>query len=225
MGARLSVDVRPVRSQDEPRSIGLIAMAYLEANNPKNHPQGVFTAHLGLISFNIYLGSYENAVIVLYKEIAEGRETPDSLVYPLVFMMRHSLELAYKWTLLGLSSFLNEPYNPGKDLHSLRESHKTLKAFFNEACKRLRVKIEEFDDRYRDAERILEFFDGLDPKGFAFRYPTDKKRRHSSFMRGKQINLLDLKNRFDSAMVLVRHTLDVIGQHIPSEEAWHKKMW
>src|SRR4051812_17957917 len=57
------------------------------------------TAHIGLYqSFGSYLGSYEHFIKGLFARLEAGKEPPDMIAPPLLFLMRHAMELGYKYT-------------------------------------------------------------------------------------------------------------------------------
>jgi hypothetical protein len=139
--------------------------------------------------------------------------------------MRHALELGYKWTLLGLASYLKKPCKTGEFRHSLSKLHIRLGDDVRDLCQRLGIEIPDFNRRYVEAESVLKVFEQLDKEEFAFRYPTDRNRRKMAFAAGQTINLVDIKNDYDNAMVLLRHTLNIVGEHIDPDDEWHRKVW
>ena len=71
-----------------------------------------FVAHVGQRqSFASYLNSYEQAVKRLFDDIVSGKESVDLIAPPLLFLMRHSLELGYKFTLWELHQINEDAYN------------------------------------------------------------------------------------------------------------------
>ncbi|MCI0627227.1 MAG: hypothetical protein L0387_37200 [Acidobacteria bacterium] len=203
---------------------------FQHSNNPKGFPEGVFAARVGWYqSFGHYLFSYEKAVELLYQKVASGEETPDSIVAPLVFLMRHSLELGYKYTLVELH-YLNEvPYDSKKfGHHSLRSLHAALKEWFGKVAAKWSLSesmLEDFARRYDKTQAGMEEFDQLDSSSFRFRYPIDKKTGNLVFSGGETVNLLSLKQLYDDAMILLRHTADVLSPAREMLEEFHQEMW
>jgi hypothetical protein len=69
-------------------------------NNPRHLHEGHFIAFLGNYpKFSTYVAFYENAVETLFKQVSQGNETADMVGLPLLFLMRHTLELGYKYSL------------------------------------------------------------------------------------------------------------------------------
>jgi len=200
------------------------------SNNPKGFPEGVFVARVGWFrGFADYLVSYERAVEILYEKVATGEETPDSIVVPLVFLMRHSLELGYKYTLVELH-YLNEvPYDSKKfGHHSLKGFHSALKESFEKVAAKWFLSesmLEDFARHYHKTRAGMEEFDQLDSSSFRFRYPIDKKTGNLVFSGNETVNLLSLKQLYDDAMVLLRHTADVLSPAREMLEEFHQEMW
>src|SRR5258706_12144392 len=90
-------------------------------SKPKLLPEGYFTAHIGCnSSWSDYGGDYQWAVEILWTEVREGRATPDKAALPLLFLVRHALELGYKWNLAEFYSALERGnVNPVHDLAGL----------------------------------------------------------------------------------------------------------
>ena len=200
------------------------------SNNPKGFPESAFEARVGWFrDFGHYLFSYERAVELLYQKVASGEQTADSIVAPLVFLMRHSLELGYKYTLVELH-FLNEvPYDSKKfGHHSLRDLHSALKEWFERVAAKWSLSesmLEDFARHYGKTQTGMEEFDQLDSSSFRFRYPIDKKTGNLVFSSDDTVNLFNLKQLYDEAMVLLRHTADVLGPAREMLEEFRQEMW
>ena len=183
-------------------------------NNPRNLHEGHFTAHVGLyLKFNVYTSFYQDAVDKLYRDVSEGNETADSIAMPLLFLMRQTMELGYKYTIMEICRLNGTIYNPKTDLHFLKKLHSRLKKEFNMLWQNGGVndnKKAAFDEYYELTEIAMIWFDEIDPSGENFRYPQ------SSFAPDKKVNLLDVKNKFDEAMTLLNYTVDVITDGMQS---------
>lgn len=56
-----------------------------------------FTAYVGRVFSEMgLLGEYENAVNIIIKYLKTKKERIDIVAHPVLYMMRHSLELGYK---------------------------------------------------------------------------------------------------------------------------------
>jgi hypothetical protein len=181
-------------------------------NNPRNLHEGHFMAHVGLYSkFNVFMSFYEDAVNKLYREVSEGNETADSIAMPLLFLMRHTMELGYKYTIAEICEMNGTKYNPTDDRHYFYKLHPRLKEEFYKLWQNGGVsddKKRSFDEYYEITEAAMLWFDKIDPNGVNFRYP--------GFAHDKKVNLLEVKNKFDEAMTLLTVTVDVITDGMQS---------
>ena len=181
-------------------------------NNPRNLHEGHFTAHVGLYpKFNVFMSFYEDAVNKLYREVSEGKETADSIAMPLLFLMRHTMELGYKYTIAEICEMNGTKYNPTDDGHYFYKLHLRLKEEFYKLWQNRGVSDDKkrgFDEYYGITEAATLWFDRIDRKGVNFRYP--------GFARDEKVNLLEVKNRFYEALTLLTVTVDVITDGMQS---------
>ncbi len=150
---------------------------------------------------------YQDAVNKLFREVSEGNETADRISMPLLFMMRHAMELGYKYTITKICEFNGTKYNPRKDRHDFLELHKRLKKEFYTLWQNGGVsdaKKDGFDEYYDITEAAMIWFNENDPFGENFRYPQQGSAHD------KKVNLLEVKDKFDEAMTLLTVTVDVI---------------
>jgi hypothetical protein len=202
-------------------------MSYNE-NNPNQLPEGFFVAHLSFYnSFANYLNSYERAVEIIFEKVASRTETPDVVVMPLFFLMRHSLELGYKDTISELH-YLNEMHYDSEKFktHSLKFLHAELKEQFNKVAEKWSLSdemLQDFTEHFVRTQVGMEQFDNLDGTSFRFRYPIDK-RGNPVFSGEETLNLLQLKQLYDDSMVLLRHTADVLGPAYEMLDEYRKNM-
>jgi len=102
-------------------------------NNPLGLRPGLFVLNLGFFrSFTTYLFSYEQAVELLYSEVASGRRTADAVGPPLVFLMRQSVELGYKFTVFELYRLNPEDYAPDAFNQSVKRFSHSLSKWHTE---------------------------------------------------------------------------------------------
>jgi hypothetical protein len=185
-------------------------------NNPCNLHDGHFTAHIGLYpKFSTFIASYTDSIERLYKLVSEGNETADSVGIPLLFLMRHTLELGYKFSLVYLCEHNSTVFNPedrkNGERHSLMLLHKRLGMEYSQALKKGIVPGTDhgFDDLYAFTEKGMRLFEELDERSTKLRFP--KIDESPAFGREKKVNLLDAKNAFDDAMTLLTTMADVIA--------------
>jgi hypothetical protein len=135
---------------------------------------------------------------------------------PLLFLMRHTIELGYKFSLFHLcqlngSSF--EPEGKNGEGHSFAKLHQRLRLEYAKALADGHVADKDhevIDEYFSKTEKGMKLFDALDQKSTKFRYPIDKQ--NPVFPEDKEINILEMKNACDEAMELLGTVIDVIAR-------------
>jgi hypothetical protein len=152
----------------------------------------------------------------LYREVSENNETADAIGIPLLFLMRHALELGYKFSLFHLCKLNGTSFTPealGCEGHSFEKLHKRLRLEYSKACADGHVPEKDHDvieEYFASTEKAIQLFDSLDKKSTKFRYPIDKQM--PVFPEGTEINILEMKNACDEAMGLLGTVIDVIAR-------------
>src|SRR5882757_1425228 len=97
-------------------------------NNPRRMPEERFKAFISNYpKFGTFVHFYQNAVEVLYAKVSKENETPDVIAFPLLFLMRHTLELGYKYSLAHLCALNSTNFDPqNAEKHSLVKLHERL---------------------------------------------------------------------------------------------------
>ena len=168
-------------------------------------------------SFASYLGAYEHAVRQLFDSVVSGREPAELIAPPLLFLMRHSMELGYKFTLWELHEMIGEPYDfqRFKD-HRLGELHQALREAHRKAVAKYDLPeshVENFEEYCEKTEAGMKRFSKLDFNSMSFRYPVNNQGS-PSLPREETVDLVALKQVFDDAMVLLCHTADVLTEYV-----------
>jgi hypothetical protein len=185
-------------------------------NNPKHLHDGHFTAWVGNYpKFSTYVAFYQDAVEILFKRVSMGNETADSVAFPLLFLMRHTLELGYKYSLFHLCALNSTIFDPKNvEGHSLVKLHKRLGTEYHLAVGNGSLPEsdkESFDRYYALTASSMKRFEELDASSTKTRFPNSDES--PNFVPGTTVNLLELKNEFDDAMILLTTMADVIDQY------------
>lgn len=192
-------------------------------NNPHNLRPGLFVLNLCFFrNFSSYLFSYEQGVELLYSEVASGKQTAEAVGPPLVFLMRQSLELGYKVTVFEIYRLNESDYGPApfkdslkKFSHSMIKWHTELRDAFEKIAESRSLSQDMRDDflsHYEKTRLGMEVFERLDIGSDSFRFATDRHGR-LIWSYDDKVDLLALKNLFDEAMILLRHTIDVLDTY------------
>lgn len=87
--------------------------------------------------------------------------------------------------------------------------------------------INEFNHYYNEIEALINRFDIIDKGSFSLRYPVDKKN-NLVFKYDDKVNILDIKDVFDKAMILLYYTSSVFSKYTDYlsmiEDAYNEEM-
>ena len=181
-----------------------------------------FEASLGnYMNFGSYLNSYEEAFNALINTVNESGHHVDYLAYPILFTARHALELGFKANIRYFARYSEKTDHVNSGSHALAGLFDAFKLHVRETIKNLKDKheivveegdIKEYENYCKTLDGLVDRFETLDRGSFSFRYPVDKKN-NKVFEAGDKVNILDVKELFDSAMVLLYHTSDVFSKY------------
>ena len=140
------------------------------------------------------------------------RGEADSLVYPLVFLWRHYIELRLKELLRGLN-YIEEQSREFPIKHRLIPMWKLFRTRAVKIDPNFTTR-QEFDNM----EVLIKEFDEQDPNSMVFRYPIDKQGNNSH-----QLRHLDLEN-FHTVMLGIANFLEGAKALISNYEGVIDKM-
>lgn len=114
---------------------------------------------------HLYAYGYRRAAEVLVHHVSTNHTSLDVLVYPVVFLYRHHIELALKLIIRDARILLNE-LSPQKPGHRLPELWATAKALIS--------RVESCDPVGLDGvDAAIAQIDSVDLRSTVFRYPED----------------------------------------------------
>ncbi len=113
------------------------------------------------------IGFKDAADMVVKQTITNNTGQQDSVVYPIMFLYRHYLEIAIK-------NLIRKARSLGDTSEPLENDHK-LKKLWEICSQQIKKNISsDFEKEHTDIARLIEQFCEVDPFSTAFRYPTDK---------------------------------------------------
>lgn len=145
-----------------------------------------------------YVEGFVQGADALYKALQADRAGQDLLIYPLVFNLRHALELALKQVILCARILLDEEDRTFPHGHDLVR----LWSIATPLLKRIWPD-DGTEPGYEITERTIEAFRSLDPTGESFRYPV---RMNQSASLDPDLRQIDLDQMYGDAKV----TLDLL---------------
>ena len=185
-------------------------MVSQSANNPLFGPdldwENNAFIHLTSDEWWPYISGYAKAAEILSDHVQSGSRDRDTLIYPIVFLSRHYLELLMKRTLLDAQDLLRRDRNlPGH--HDLARLWRDLRPLILTLYR---------TDPPADLARldsVVTSLTELDRCSFAFRYPVDKRGAMSLPNELTLVNIRRFSDTFREAVAL----LDVIQSGIAAQ--------
>lgn len=117
---------------------------------------------------HLYAAGFREGAEALLDVIKSTEHSQDLLVYPIVYSLRHSVELLLKQVIRAGRRLIDEPgdFPDGHRLNNLWET-----------CRPILKRIWPTDPAYATVETTVLSLCELDPEGEAFRYPVGTKKR------------------------------------------------
>jgi len=117
--------------------------------------------------FAIYSKGYKDAADRLVEYTQKDKTSLNFLVFPILFLYRHYLELALKEIIIAANRYLEE-HNSIKS-HNLIQLWERVKGLISDA------NLDISSDDVNTVENQIFQFDNLDKSSMTFRYPVDKQ--------------------------------------------------
>lgn len=186
--ARTGFGRSPVRSY--PSSVA-------SASFPWQPDEGSDIATIACLNFasdlHLYHAGFRDGAEALLETLERQQHGQDLLVYPLVYCLRHAVELGLKMVIRGARQLLDEPgdFPDGHYLHNL----------WNTARPLLEQIWKDDRDAYERVARVVESLRLVDPEGEGFRYPVTTRKKATAGLRVPTIDPtlrhLDLRKLYD----------------------------
>jgi hypothetical protein len=169
-------------------------------------------ARVGFSYFDMNLvGQYENAINILINNIIEEKNRVDLIAHPLLYLMRHSIELSLKENIRYLNKYSHLGLGKIKT-HSIDDLFKELERHYNKIANKLKFK-DELEEQYEIyAKDLRELIDKLGADWSSFRYVNSTKG-NKVFSHTEILNVYDLKKKFDTSSVFLTHLTNVISPY------------
>ncbi len=154
--------------------------------------------HFARDPWDLYAVGYRDAANILAKHITETENHLDTVLYPMLFLYRHYVELRCKWIIIYGSEYLGEPKLP-ETIHP-----------FHELWTEARGVICRVWDQPGTSESLVQLdeviaeLSFIDPRSTSTRYPVEKDMKTRSIASLKWLNPGVIK----SVMVEVASDLD-----------------
>lgn len=128
---------------------------------------------------------YDRSIIDILYVIRDKRITVNDVYLPLLFLLRHSLELKLKMDIAELRAKIPDTdYQRAQETHSVKELYGILEDLIDIAIKPLADPMFKgvCVEACRAAESYKDLVDRLDRNSLSFRFPKDRKGNDSNFI-------------------------------------------
>jgi hypothetical protein len=154
----------------------------------------------------LYIVGYKEAGDSLVNSVGDRRGTADSLIFPIVFLYRHYIELRLK-------SLLHDGHRLFDKEHKQRSEHQLSKLW----PKVRNIFVEIWPDGNKDDlaafDSLINQFEQVDPRSTTFRYPKDFDGKNSLKMDSPRVNLRNLKEVVGAMAIILDGAAEAISEY------------
>jgi hypothetical protein len=157
--------------------------------------------------FGSYASGYKLGAIKLLDHALEEPRQRDFLVYPIVFLIRHHIELRLKELIQGLNYCQQQTkdFPTGHNIVNLWNDFKIKYEAVGESIA---------DDSFKAMDNLINELGNTDPISMSFRYPVD--REGNKIQKLETVNLAELRETFirvsymfDGISMQIAHYVDI----------------
>jgi hypothetical protein len=159
--------------------------------------------------FGNYADSYQTGALNLIDMALNDKMLRDYHIYPVVFLIRHYLELRMKELIQGLNYCLNQNREFPKH-HDIQNLWGEFKKVYTE------IGENPNDTTFQTVDELIKEMSFFDPISMAFRYPVDKKGEKTQKL--EYINLTNLKETFIRVSFVLDGVADLIANNVDTTE-------
>lgn len=183
-------------------------------------------SHVGIHSGSnvVYAMQYKEAFNTLY----HSDKPVDTIALPMMFLMRHYLELILKYNIKYFNKFSDTNFLIGSlnSVHSLEKLADGFKQHWNSVVKKHEIDVD--DAQYiSDFENLINFLHSLDEFSMSFRY-SHNKNDDKNFEHSETLNIKEVKDSLEKVIPLLDYSINVFyeqkGQYIEMEEQMMKDL-
>lgn len=180
------------------------------------HEKYQFVAYIGhTFSEMQILVEYKSAINILIKDLRTTKTRVDVVTHPLLYMMRHSIELGYKNNFKYFESYNGR--QTSKRLfrsHDLQELHIEFKTHFELANSALYFDndlVIEFNSYYDETTKLINQLGSTEASSFRYIKNTKEQR---IFQAAETKDIGEIKKLYDKAITMLIHTSDLVSSYI-----------
>lgn len=176
-----------------------------------NRDKDRFIAYIGYSDSDMSLvGQYENAIDILINQIIEEKFRVDVVAHPLLYLIRHSIELALKENIKYLNKYSQIGIKRDFKTHKLSDLFSVFEKHYDKIATEQNFKTELSLDYKKYTKELQKLIDFLGEDQSSFRY-TFTQKDNKIFNHTDKINIIELKNQYDNSIKFLTYTADVIS--------------
>jgi len=162
-------------------------------------------SHIGMSSNNnfVYAMQYYASFEILYDSTAPV----DTIALPLLYSMRHYLELILKYNIEYFHEFSGSKSMVGKPVHTLSSLANAFKEHWLLAKQKFNIKIDD-TNLLSSLSKLIDKLSEVDSYVVSFRY-SHNNNKNKNFSWLDTINIYELKILLDDVRLLLNHSIDV----------------
>lgn len=175
----------------------------------KGIPEEISWLNKSFQGFGNYADCYQTGALNLIDMALSDKMLRDYHIYPIVFLIRHYLELRLKELNQGLNYCLkqNREFPKHHNIQNLWGEFKKSYSKIGENPK---------DDVFQVLDELIKEMSFFDPISMAFRYPVDKEGKKTQKL--EYINLTNLKEIFIRVSFVLDGVADLISNNVEITE-------
>lgn len=154
----------------------------------------------------MYIIGYKEAADSLVDSIANRKGSADSLIFPIVFLYRHYVEIRIKSLLHDGSRLLDREYKQ-KSEHQLSKLWPKVRSILDELWPN-----DEVGD-FKAMDSLIAQFEEVDPRSTTFRYPKDFEGNNSLKLDVPRVNLRNLAEVVGTMSIILEGSADAIAEY------------
>lgn len=128
---------------------------------------------------------YDSAILDILRAIKSEQISINDVYLPLLFLLRHCLEIKLKFSIMNLGNVVSEKGRSKiQKTHSVKKLYDIFSGHIKPAIESITEKHfkEESEDRYLATKKYKDIIASLDANSFSFRFPKDEKGYISNFV-------------------------------------------
>lgn len=166
----------------------------------------------------LYIVGYKEAGDSLVNTVADRSGTADSLIFPIVFLYRHYIELRLKSLLHDGLRLLDREYKQ-KSEHQLSKLWPKVRDILVELWP------DENKGDLAALDSLINQFEQVDPRSTTFRYPKDFDGNNSLQMKYPRVNLRNLKEVVGSMAIILEGSVGAISEYQGYKDDMQSDCW